>query len=253
MKISIVTISFNQSKYLKECIESVLGQSYKNIEYIVVDPGSTDGSREIIASYGDAIIKVFSKDEGPADGLNNGFSVATGDIFYFLNADDYLEDEAILNVIRFFQDYSDIDVIVGNGYIDSNGQKTPISSDSLEMKSLLLRSCRIFQQGTFFKADIFYKSGGFNKLNSTCWDYELFVNFAKLNAKCLSIKHCLASFRIHNDSISGSGRLNHQYAQDLARIYLETTGRKWGVGPTLLSLISRSRRFIFDRLTQRSI
>ncbi|PMX34065.1 hypothetical protein C1Y26_29800 [Pseudomonas sp. MPR-R2A7] len=69
MKISIVTISFNQADYLKKCIDSVLSQHFNDLEYIVVDPGSTDGSREIIESYGDRLIKVFEKDTGAADGL----------------------------------------------------------------------------------------------------------------------------------------------------------------------------------------
>ena len=90
MKISVVTISFNQAKYLRQCIDSVLNQNYQNIEYIIVDPGSTDGSRQIIESYGDRVIKIFEKDAGPADGLNMGFSRATGDIFYFINSDDYV-------------------------------------------------------------------------------------------------------------------------------------------------------------------
>ena len=75
MKISVVTISFNQAKFLRECIDSVLNQDYHEIEYIVVDPGSTDGSKKIIDSYGDKIIKYYEKDYGPADGLNKGFSI----------------------------------------------------------------------------------------------------------------------------------------------------------------------------------
>ena len=68
MKISVVTISFNQAAYLGWCIDSVLSQDYPDIEYIIVDPGSNDESREIIESYGDRIIKVFEKDAGAADG-----------------------------------------------------------------------------------------------------------------------------------------------------------------------------------------
>jgi glycosyltransferase involved in cell wall biosynthesis len=95
MKFSIVTISYNQGKYLRECIESVLNQQEDaDIEYIVVDPGSIDESKEIINSY-KQIIKVFELDKGPADGLNKGFQLATGDYFGFINADDYLLPGAI--------------------------------------------------------------------------------------------------------------------------------------------------------------
>ena len=88
-KVSIVTISFNQVGYLGRTIQSVLDKDYPNIEYIVVDPGSTDGSRELIKSYESRIARIiFEIDDGPGDGLNKGFSIATGEIFGFLNFDD---------------------------------------------------------------------------------------------------------------------------------------------------------------------
>ena len=98
MKISIVTISFNQAKYLQQCIDSILGQTHCDLEYIVVDPGSTDGSRALIESYGNKIIKVFAPDKGPADGLNQGFKHATGQIYGFINSDDYLLPGALTSV-----------------------------------------------------------------------------------------------------------------------------------------------------------
>jgi len=88
MRVSIVTISYNQARFLEQAIRSVINQDYPDIEYIVVDPGSTDGSRGIIEKYQNRIDKIiFDPDEGPADGLNKGFAHATGDIFGFINAD----------------------------------------------------------------------------------------------------------------------------------------------------------------------
>ena len=87
MKFSIVTISFNQASYLEQAIRSVLGQDYADIEYIVVDAGSTDGSREIIEHYSGQIDKIiFEEDNGSADGLNKGFARATGDVYSFIEA-----------------------------------------------------------------------------------------------------------------------------------------------------------------------
>ena len=80
MKVTIVSISFNQAAFLEQAIRSVVDQDYGNIEYIIVDPGSTDGSHEIIERYRDRITKVIIEpDEGPADGLNKGFAHATGE------------------------------------------------------------------------------------------------------------------------------------------------------------------------------
>lgn len=88
---SIVTISFNQAIYLEKCITSVLGQTGASFEYIVVDPGSTDGSREIISRYAGEIDTILLEpDNGPADGLNNGFQAATGRYLITINADDFL-------------------------------------------------------------------------------------------------------------------------------------------------------------------
>ena len=81
-KISIVTISYNQVKYLEECIISVLNQNYENLEYIIVDAGSTDGSRELINSYKSSFSKIIlEKDRGPADGLNKGFRMQLGKFY----------------------------------------------------------------------------------------------------------------------------------------------------------------------------
>src|SRR6202171_6644991 len=88
-RVSIVTISFNQAPFLERAIRSVVEQDYPDIEYIVVDPGSTDGSRDIIERYRSRISQViYEPDHGPADGLNKGFASATGDIFGSINADD---------------------------------------------------------------------------------------------------------------------------------------------------------------------
>ncbi len=91
MKISIVTLSFNQKQFLEEALQSVLGQKYPELEYIVVDPGSTDGSREMLDLYkGQLTELILEPDRGAADGLNKGFSRSTGDVLGFLNADDLL-------------------------------------------------------------------------------------------------------------------------------------------------------------------
>src|ERR1700761_7428026 len=112
MKVSIVTISFNQGAFLESAIRSVLEQDYGDIEYIVVDPGSTDGSREILERYRDRITKlILDPDDGPADGLNHGLAAATGEIFAYINADDMLLPGAVREAIGAFAKYPGADVI----------------------------------------------------------------------------------------------------------------------------------------------
>ena len=118
LKITIVTISYNQAHFIEQAIRSVIEQEGVPLEYIVVDPGSTDGSREIIERYRDRLATViFERDRGPADGLNKGFAAATGDIFGFLNSDDYLLPGSLAKIRSYFQDHRGIDVVSGHGLI----------------------------------------------------------------------------------------------------------------------------------------
>src|SRR5690348_10899345 len=118
MKLSVITISFNQGRFLERAIKSVLNQSADEIEYIVVDPGSTDGSREIINRYKHRITHaIFEKDDGPADGLNRGFARATGDIYCYLNADDEFCPGAFSDVSSYFLANPKVDVACGHAYV----------------------------------------------------------------------------------------------------------------------------------------
>ena len=247
MKISIVTLSFNQRAYLKEAIDSVLSQGYPDLEYIVVDPGSTDGSRELIKSYGDQIAAtIFEPDRGAADGLNKGFARATGDIYGFLNADDILYPGSLNHTAEFFQTRPQCDVAMGNGYkIDGQGRKTRhyVARD-FSVRRFFYGGTQWLQQSTFFRASVFQRSPGFNIENRTSWDGELFLDFANQGAKIGYIDADLGGFRIHGESISGSGRMSEQYQKDCRRIFRQMTGREWKVRDEILSLVFRAEGFL---------
>lgn len=224
-----MTISFNQIKYLKACIDSILTQSGIDLEYIVVDPGSTDGSRELINTYDEQIIKVFESDVGPADGLNKGFSHASGDIYGFINSDDYLLPDALKSVVDFFsnQNQPNTTFVTGHGYIESSdGARTVVFPNTLTVSGMLQLADIVFQQSTFFPASLFKKVGGFNAANRTCWDYELFLRFLLAGSKHQIIPEALAVFRLYEESISGSGHLEEKCLQDVDHLFLEINGRK---------------------------
>ena len=104
MKFSIVTISLNQARFVEHAIRSVIDQDYSEIEYIVVDPGSTDGSWEIIERYHAEIDKIILEpDDGPGQGLNRGFAQSTGEICGCINADDFYEPGAFGHAAYLFQ------------------------------------------------------------------------------------------------------------------------------------------------------
>jgi glycosyltransferase involved in cell wall biosynthesis len=251
MKISIVTLSFNQQRYLKEAIDSVLQQQYPELEYIVVDPGSGDGSRELIESYGERIAaRIFEPDRGAADGLNKGFARATGDIFAFLNADDLLLPDALQLVAQKFAERPDIDIVMGNGYVvDGEGKRMKhVRARQFTVRRYFYGGCRWLQQATFFRRSAFVLTRGFNVENRTCWDGELFVSMVAAGARVGYLNRDLASFRIHGTSISGSGQNMAQYRNDSRRIFNTIVGHKWGAWDEVLRAYFRAEIFLRDRL-----
>lgn len=229
MKISIVTISFNQAEFLEQAILSVVNQNYINLEYIVVDPGSTDGSREIIEKYRDRISTVvFEKDAGAADGLNKGFSYATGDVYGFLNSDDELLPNTLNKVAKYFNTNPYVDAVSGCGYFtDAEGLKLRrIVPSKLTPWLYVHGAVSVFQQGTFFRTSYFKQVGGFNVENKTCWDGELFLDMAMAGACFSTVGDDFAHFRLHEGGITGSGRLEERYRIETMRLFTKATGRK---------------------------
>ena len=102
-KITLVTPCFNSAKYIEQTILSIIKQDYENLEYIIIDGGSTDGTVEIIQKYEDKIAYWVSEpDNGQSEAINKGIAKATGDIFNWVNADDYLESNALSQVAKAF-------------------------------------------------------------------------------------------------------------------------------------------------------
>jgi glycosyltransferase involved in cell wall biosynthesis len=188
MKLSIVTISYNQRRFVEQAIRSVLDQDYDDFEYIVVDPGSTDGSREVVDKYRDRLTAiVFEPDGGPADGLNKGFARARGDLYGYLNADDYFLPGALRRVEQCFRN-CDCDVIIGNSLIvdHANRVRRYHYSDRFNLVAYAYGHAQIMQASTFFKSSIFHAVGGFNPGNSSSWDGELLVELA---GRC-ALRYC---------------------------------------------------------------
>ncbi len=226
--ISIVTISFNQARFLAEAIESVVGQGYDNLDYIVVDPGSTDGSRDIIERYRDRIATVILEpDAGPADGLNRGFAAAHGDILGYINADDLLLPGALDAVARAFDRHPDAGVVCGNGVmIDDHGTLLrPIQTSRFSLKAIGHGAMTFVQQGNFFRREAFTHAGGFNAANRTCWDGELLVDMALSGARVVNVPERLGAFRFYDGTISSSAGLKERTRADHARISAKALGR----------------------------
>tara|TARA_R110000782_G_scaffold95970_4_gene180190 strand:+ start:1859 stop:2680 length:822 start_codon:yes stop_codon:yes gene_type:complete len=240
MKISIVTISFNQAHFLERCILSILEQKHKHkeVEYIVVDPGSTDGSRKIIEKYQKNINKVvYEPDNGPADGLNNGFSYATGEIYGFLNADDVLNSGSLSSVASYFEMHPNIDVISGHTeIIDENDVVLRrFYSDRFNTSLATYGASILAQQSTFFRSSVFKKTDGFNVENKIAWDGELYLDMALTGASFKITSEFWSQFRIHKNGITGSGKLSKLYKVYHNNMFYKVKGRN----PNVIDIILR--------------
>ena len=208
--VSVVTISFNQAAFLESCLMSVLSQDANDVEYVVVDPGSTDASRDILARYADRIdTRILEPDNGPADGLNKGFAAATGDIFGYINADDRYVPGAIDFVKQYFGDNPGVDVLCGAiRIIDRQGRASlrARTSDRFDLAHYAAGTCTIGQQATFFRRSAYERAGGFNPENRINWDGELLVDMALAGARFETTAKILGEFRIYAESITGSRR-----------------------------------------------
>jgi glycosyltransferase involved in cell wall biosynthesis len=247
MKFSVVTISFNQRQYLEEALRSVLTQDYPAIEYIVVDPGSTDGSRELTERFRSQLAQViFEPDKGAADGLNKGFQRATGDIFGFLNSDDVLLPGALCSVAHAFAQNSDCDIVMGNGFvIDAQGKRIrAIRAAGFTLDRYFYGGATWLQQATFFRRAAFEAAGGFNVNNRSCWDGELLVDMVRKGARVKYLDQDLALFRLHAKSITGSRRHNEMMKGDADRMFSLTRGRRWTALDSVRAYLFRVERIL---------
>jgi glycosyltransferase involved in cell wall biosynthesis len=202
-KITVVTPSYNQGQFLEQTIQSVLGQNYPNLEYMVVDGGSKDGSIDIIKRYGDRLAWwVSEKDKGQSDAINKGFRRATGDIFAWLNSDDMHCPGALANVGRFFCEHPEFDAVVGDQEsIDKHGRLLDLKKAvRVNFRRTLYSGCSVPQPATFFTRKAYEKTGEVDPNLHYLLDYEYFLRMQARGLRFGLIKAPLARFRFHGES-----------------------------------------------------
>jgi glycosyltransferase involved in cell wall biosynthesis len=198
--VSIVTPSYNHARFLEFTIRSVLGQDYPNLEYILVDGGSTDGSVEIIHRYADRFAWwVSEKDRGQTDAINKGFAHASGQILAWLNSDDTYEPHAISEAVAFLQGRPEIGLVYGDtNFIDENGSvigRFPAAQTSY--RRLRRGYVHIPQQASFWRGDLWKKVGPLDPSFYFAMDYDLWVRLAA-QAPVQYTRQLWANFRLHS-------------------------------------------------------
>lgn len=205
-KISIITPSYNQGRFIEETIRSVLLQNYPNLEYIIIDGGSTDNTVEIIKKYESGITYwVSEKDKGQSDAINKGFRECTGDIIYWLNSDDCLKLDALYHVALNYDKGNKI--IHGKvDFTDENGNLIRVlNHKTFSHKSLLKPWVPTYvpsQPGIFFASSLIHRNWLVREDLNFCMDYELWLRISK-EANIFHIEDRLATYRLHSFSKTG--------------------------------------------------
>jgi len=210
MKISVITPSYNQQKFIEECILSVINQPYSNIEYLIIDGGSNDGSVGIIKKYAQSITYwVSEKDQGQTHAINKGIMKATGDIISYLCSDDLYESDIFNFVVRIFKDNPQIDMIYGNcNFIDYRGnilrhkKSIKYNYDKLMIKNI------IWQPTVFLRRRVIEKIGLFDENLNFAMDYEYWLRVAR-EFTIVNVDKDIARYRWHENSKTISSEKRH--------------------------------------------
>jgi glycosyltransferase involved in cell wall biosynthesis len=223
-RISVVTCSRNQGKFIGATIESVLAQKYPNVEHIVVDAMSTDETPQVLARYGHLRV-IREPDRGQAEAINKGFRMATGEIFCFLNSDDTLVAGALDRVVKEIDPARGRSVVMGRcRFIAEDGSETgiehPSHYESYRRVLEIWKGHFIPQPAVFWTAEVWRECGGMEE--GPVLDYDLFCRFAK-RYRFHTIDQVLAAYRLHPASKTCS-----MTDQDRLENAIQVSRRYWG-------------------------
>lgn len=232
-KISVITPSFNQAQFISSTIDSVLSQDYPNLEYFVIDGGSTDETVKILKSYGKRIKWVSKKDRGQAHAINKGLKMASGEILSYLNSDDLYQPGALMAVGRYYSqthaDWITGDCLVINesGQPHRGGWLVRIYKRFLmalySRATLMIADSMLPQPSTFWSRRAWRRVGEFNENYDYVMDYDYWLRLSK-HYRPHDLKVALSAFRAHEDSKSETSRDLLMAEGDLA---LRANGANW--------------------------
>jgi glycosyltransferase involved in cell wall biosynthesis len=200
-RISIITPSYNQASYLEETLLSVFSQEYPDLEYMVVDGGSTDGSVEIIEKYADRLAWwVSAKDNGQADALNKGFARATGEIVAWINSDDYYLPGAFAAAVRALEENPDCGMVYGDVVsINGAGERINVMRYGDWGLDELLQFNIIGQPSVFMRRSVLEQAGYLDLSYHYLLDHELWLRVAQ-KAPVRYFPQCWSAARFHAEA-----------------------------------------------------
>ncbi|GAB1421164.1 hypothetical protein MASR2M15_13080 [Anaerolineales bacterium] len=220
-KISIVTPSYQQADYLEETIRSVLTQDYPNLEYIIIDGGSRDGSVEIIQHYADHLDTWLSeKDGGQTEAINKGFKLASGDILAWLNSDDLYLPGTLFRVAQAF--IADPECLALTGLrkiIDADSQVSRNWFEWLPEADVLRNRCEIAQECTFWRREILQAIGPLDESYRFAMDYEYWQRMTAKGFRFNFLPAYLGAIRVHDQAKSST--LHDVWSNELKKLFTQ--------------------------------
>jgi glycosyltransferase involved in cell wall biosynthesis len=206
--ITVITPSFNQAQFIERTIHSVLDQRYPNLEYIVVDGGSTDGTLDILRRYEGQLRWISEKDSGQSEAINKGFRLAKGEIVAWLNSDDIYLPGALEEVSRHFVEHPTVMMVYGEGYmIDENDKvkcRFPFTETKFDLWKLIYHGDYILQQSTFFRRSVFDSIGLLDQSLHYTMDWDIFIRIGK-RFGIDYVPEYLGSIREHGQAKTSTG------------------------------------------------
>ncbi len=196
LKFSVITPSLNQGRFIRDTIESVLNQNYTNFEHIIIDGGSSDNTISILKEY-PHLKWVSGKDKGPSSAINKGFNLATGDVFSWLNSDDFYDENVFHTVNKYFIKNKTEELLFGNlTIVDINGNILYRDKTHKITKDYLVNiSADVVRQPcSFFSSKLFKEVGRLDENLNLVFDYDLFIRMLECT-QCGFINMNLAFYR----------------------------------------------------------
>ncbi|TRX15850.1 glycosyltransferase family 2 protein [Flavobacterium franklandianum] len=208
--ITIVTPSYNQGQFIEETILSVLNQTYKNIQYIIIDGGSTDQTMNVVNKYKDQIdIIIHEKDKGQTDAINKGFKLAKGELVGWINSDDILYADCVEKVVKKYIEEPDGAIYYNrfNTMIDAKGEVIKNYEKNIPNRKYLLSiNYDVIQQGSFYKKELVKKVGYLNDKNHYCMDLDLWLRLLNYGSIYNVSKCSSAGFRMWEETKTNTGK-----------------------------------------------
>lgn len=240
--ISIVTPSLNQGRFIREAIDSVLSQDYPRIEYLVLDGGSTDGTLDVLRSYGKHLKWTSEPDDGQSDAIRQGFARSRGEILTWLNADDVLSPGAVKRAVLELERSQDIGLVYGRGVIlDEDSKETgPFAGiEPFNLWRLLHTLDYVLQPAAFFRRSAYEAVGGLDP--DLCWamDWDLWIRLAGVS-EVRFIDRVLAGSREWGSTKTSTG--SWRRIRELKNLVKRHTDVTWTPGVRLYALDTLRRQ-----------